>query len=622
MAESPLRSSSEQSTPTSSLHLERRDTLNGHTQGGSPLLSTMNTQQKVLIIVVIIAVIFLVWMFWRAGRAERKAEEKAEECYNRILVGTGPAGAAFANSYTGQGKKLLVLEGGKNYEDDPTIYGTDLGSMFGALAPKYTTYFKGNADLGILGQVTFMDWAKMVGGASSHNFFAWYAPTEQWCKETVLATHQNAFQYETVKYLLENVENVAAAFPGRGTAGTLYIRTTAPTTLGDMFCKATNEITGVPIVADPNSGKIDCCAMPTLQLSQTSDSPPKRVTSYGAFLAPILDKHGHGVGDRKGLLRLKTQRIVKRVLFDDNLAVKGIEYVKNGNIKTKLTKQVTLAAGTETPLILERSGIGDKTIVEAAGVKSLVNLPMVGKFLNHPGTLFVVKTTNAALIAETFGDPSSLQYSGGAFLPDVGTSSNDRRWQLLGAYFGVLLASPAILLDYGITPFDIGASANYTAFIAWDMKAKSGGSYHITGPEVTDAPSYNTAWFADGDTTNPASDISAMVRMAKQFRTIVQKMATDNPSAGFELIYPPSAAFAADALLAAYLKATFNAGDHWTGMARIGTSVTNGVCDANMNVLGVTGLSVVDNQSLPIINWGNTQAAAYAAGMIGANLQK
>jgi choline dehydrogenase-like flavoprotein len=48
-------------------------------------------------------------------------------------------------------------------------------------------------------------------------------------------------------------------------------------------------------------------------------------------------------------------------------------------MEVKVKREVIVAAGTmHTPQVLERSGIGDKKILEAAGVEVKVDLPGVG----------------------------------------------------------------------------------------------------------------------------------------------------------------------------------------------------------------------------------------------------
>ena len=77
----------------------------------------------------------------------------------------------------------------------------------------------------------------------------------------------------------------------------------------------------------------------------------------------------------------------------------GIEYVcdtvgRNGGATTPIvaraSRLVVISAGAfGSPAILERSGIGGKSVLEKNGVKQRVDLPGVGE--HYMGTLFFVK---------------------------------------------------------------------------------------------------------------------------------------------------------------------------------------------------------------------------------------
>lgn len=72
-----------------------------------------------------------------------------------------------------------------------------------------------------------------------------------------------------------------------------------------------------------------------------------------------------------------------------NLTVEGVKIVSRADNSTTLAyakKEVILAAGAvHTPQILQLNGIGPSTVLEAAGVDVIVDLPGVGtNFQDHP----------------------------------------------------------------------------------------------------------------------------------------------------------------------------------------------------------------------------------------------
>lgn len=89
-------------------------------------------------------------------------------------------------------------------------------------------------------------------------------------------------------------------------------------------------------------------------------------------------------------LKLLSEHQVTELLFEDNsLTVSGVKATDRKakkDVTFSAKKEVILAAGTfHTPHILQLSGIGPKSTVEAAGIKSKLDLPAVGSnFQDHP----------------------------------------------------------------------------------------------------------------------------------------------------------------------------------------------------------------------------------------------
>lgn len=90
-------------------------------------------------------------------------------------------------------------------------------------------------------------------------------------------------------------------------------------------------------------------------------------------------------------LHVLVEHEVLRVIVEDGKAVgveiRGVTDAQNSTqvqrIKSK--KMVVLSAGTlGTPLLLERSGVGDEKVLEKAGVDVIANVPGVGEnFRDH-----------------------------------------------------------------------------------------------------------------------------------------------------------------------------------------------------------------------------------------------
>jgi choline dehydrogenase-like flavoprotein len=121
-----------------------------------------------------------------------------------------------------------------------------------------------------------------------------------------------------------------------------------------------------------------------------------RADSYAAYIDPVIDQRSN--------LFVLANRTVSRVKFDESksdqgLVATGVEWYPTGNNANKKTikarREVILSSGSiGSPKLLEVSGVGATHILEAAGVKTLLNLPGVGSNLQDHVHAVTVTTTN------------------------------------------------------------------------------------------------------------------------------------------------------------------------------------------------------------------------------------
>lgn len=108
-------------------------------------------------------------------------------------------------------------------------------------------------------------------------------------------------------------------------------------------------------------------------------------------------------------LHVLVEKQVIKVLFDDDKRAVGVQYQSNPKFLAnpeylnsaytsprtiRASKMVILSAGAiGTPLILERSGVGDAKILKGAGVPVVEDLPGVGNdYQDHHLTLYAYRT--------------------------------------------------------------------------------------------------------------------------------------------------------------------------------------------------------------------------------------
>lgn len=113
-----------------------------------------------------------------------------------------------------------------------------------------------------------------------------------------------------------------------------------------------------------------------------SQDPTKFQRSYA--------RTGHWDGLDRDNYELIVGAKVNKILFDDDLAATGVQFVSNnstdsGATTVKARKEVILAAGSiHTPQVLMLSGIGPKALLSEASIETRVDLPGVGSnFQDH-----------------------------------------------------------------------------------------------------------------------------------------------------------------------------------------------------------------------------------------------
>lgn len=125
---------------------------------------------------------------------------------------------------------------------------------------------------------------------------------------------------------------------------------------------------------------------------------------------------------------------VNKVIFSESLAAKGVTFgvmpgsdvpgSSPGLHAVYAAKEVILSAGAlASASVLERSGVGNTSVLLAAGVRPLVDLPGVGcNFVDQPGT------GASALVAEQLQNDTSIIDGGNIFAPVISLVNIEQIW--------------------------------------------------------------------------------------------------------------------------------------------------------------------------------------------------
>jgi choline dehydrogenase-like flavoprotein len=369
----------------------------------------------------------------------------------------------------------------------------------------------------------------------------------------------------------------------------------------------TGEALGLKRVAELNDA-----AGPRIGLYSHNIRNGRRQSAAVAFLEPARKRPN---------VRIVTQATAERILFADGRAIAVEAHVNGRPERFDCAGEIVISGGAiETPLLLQRSGVGDAERLRAAGIAPVVHAPNVGeRMIEHLA----------------FAMPHRLKQ-------DVGTNRS---------FYGLGLARA--MLRYALTrdgimatgPFEVGAFANvanpdgrtdlqlylggYTFALSDDnhpvplnridrrpgvtiygqlLRLTSEGSIRVRGPGIGAAPEITPNWLS---TEQDQRSAIAAVRYMRRFMA----QAPLASLVGEELL-PGREVQNDDAVLDAFRRLA-TCGLHGIGSCRMGGEESSPL-DPRLRVRGVRNLRVADCSAMPGHVTGNTNAPAMALGLIAA----
>lgn len=524
-----------------------------------------------------------------------------------VIVGAGAAGCKHAERLTRNPKvRVYLLEAG----DYPDLAGEDARltrpSDAGTLeANYYSKYFFQQAQQKpekVANRLTRqLTSGKLFGGGSTVNGLqVAYGSDQNWAR---MATRLNEprFEVDAVKARFASLEEFTgvapAAWRGQDSSHRWKIREVGSvngvTSFAAKMMRVYQELTGVPETGDYNS--LD----PASRLSTFTrwqlhmDSNFNRSSSYTAFLSPdVLARPNLHVIERAFVTRVRFDPKTKRANV--------VEYLRDGRYyEAKPSDAVVIAAGVFSSVILEHSGIGDRTILEDNQIPVVVDNRNVGEHMTNHDVLSIVFTKNASDVPSS--DPNDI-YEGGAWLPTPNPGPGTPPFQLDDA------------TDRRVQVININLPG-IVVLAMIDTQPQSRGYTHVyKGPDPL-----QTIRSSDGIMTDPNNIDRLTYRnfvrnYARGIHDIFQSPGP-NQDTSYTLINPPLSIIMNDTLIDEWLFENVNShAHHWTGTVRMAKTAAEGVCDSRGRVFGVKGLYVTDVSIMPFNHDGNTVAPAIFLG--------
>ncbi|KAJ7592206.1 alcohol oxidase, partial [Mycena floridula] len=307
--------------------------------------------------------------------------------YSYVVIGGGTAGLTVASRLAeDKSVSVAVIEAGPNAENLPEVFVPGLigtGQAFTTLNWAYQTVPQSN--LG--GRVLTVNAGKALGGstiinsmifprAQKEQYDAWGSLNNDstWTWNALLPffkrsehfTPPNAFQTASgARY-----DPAFHGFSGRVKVGfpNFFFQQSG------LWRQAAIKL-GFSQSPDLDNGEPHAVGISPNSLDAGNNT---RCSAACAYYTPFADQPNFTV-----ITNATVTRIIWANTTTGLLRAVSVEYISNNVVKTvSLEKEVVVSAGTiGSPKVLELSGVGNSTILAAAGVKTVLNRPTVGENL-------------------------------------------------------------------------------------------------------------------------------------------------------------------------------------------------------------------------------------------------
>lgn len=508
--------------------------------------------------------------------------------YDYVIVGAGSAGCVLAARLSEDpGVSVCLIEAGPS-DTNENIH---VPAAFGRLMRTSLDWDYDTHEEPALGRRRiFLPRGRVLGGSSSTNTMVYV----RGARADYDAWDQPGWSFEELlPYFLRSEDNERGASRYHGVGGPLAVCDgRAGNPMSAAFVESAEQA-GHRYNADFNGATQD--GMGFFQVTQRDG---RRCSTAAGFLAPVADRSN---------LTVETHLQVHRVLFEHGRAVGVVGARLDETVTIRAAREVILSAGAyNTPQLLQLSGIGPAALLGAFGIPVVLDQPMVGHNLQDHLVVPLVYTHSQPVSMLAAGTPQDLEqfarHGRGPLTangPECGGFARTRDG--LAGPDVEFLTAPVMFADSGL-----GTPTAHAISIGPCMIApRSRGQVRLALPDPTAKPQILHNYLADEADLDDAVEATRLgMRIARQ-----KALAVFNE----EQYRAPASE--SDEDVRDYVRRYAHSIFHAAGSCAMGS-----VVDAELRVLGVDGLRVVDASVMPTLIRGNPNAPVIAIAEKAADL--